>query len=65
MSTTETPTQRLATIALGQPVTKWIAAQREYGSSWRKIAEDLKTATNGQIEITHEAVRGWHEEVAA
>jgi hypothetical protein len=65
MGTTETPTQRLATILLGRSVHDWIVAQREQGASWRKIADDLKIATDGQIDVTHEAVRGWADEVAA
>lgn len=65
MTVQATPTQRLATLLLGQPVQGWIATQRQAGSSWRKIADDLKTATNGQIDISYEAVRGWHDEAAA
>jgi hypothetical protein len=65
MPTTETATQRLASLLLGQPVTAWIAQERSEGRSWRQVAADLKVATNGQIEITHEAARGWHEEIAA
>jgi hypothetical protein len=61
----ETPTQRLATLLLGQPVREWIAEQRERGNSWRKIADDLNARTNGQVDVTHEAVRGWADEAAA
>lgn len=50
---------------LGRPVQTWIAEQRANGSSWRKVADDLRIATNGQIVVSHEAVRGWHEAVAA
>jgi hypothetical protein len=61
----ETPTQRLATLLLGQPVRDWIAEQRENGRSWRTIANDLKARTNGQVDVTHEAIRGWADEAAA
>lgn len=65
MDPTDTPTQRLAAAALGQPVTEWIAIRRADGRSWREIAADLADATDGQIVVTHEAVRGWHEATAA
>jgi hypothetical protein len=60
-----TPTQQLASLLLGQPVHNWIAMQRASGSSWRKIADDLNARTNGQVDVTHEAVRGWADEAAA
>ena len=65
MSTEGTASQRLATIMLGQPVREWIAAQRSSGRSWRQISKDLNEATAGEVKVTHEAVRGWHEDVAA
>jgi hypothetical protein len=43
----------------------WIAEQRANGDTWRSIAERLKTATNGQVAVSHEAVRLWAEEAAA
>lgn len=65
MPPTETPTQRLAAMLLGQPVHTWISERRIGGSSWRTIAVDLKHATNGQVVVSHEAVRQWSEERAA
>jgi len=56
---TETTTQKLASALLGRPVLEWVAEQREAGWTWRKIAEDLKTATDGQVDITAEALRLW------
>jgi hypothetical protein len=55
----ESPTQRLASHLLGRPVLEWVAEQREAGWTWRKIAEDLKTATDGLVDITAEALRLW------
>lgn len=63
--TGDSPHKRLAAAALGQPVTEWIAIRRADGRSWREIAADLADATDGQIVVTHEAVRGWHEATAA
>jgi hypothetical protein len=60
-----TPTQQLASLLLGQPVHNWIAMQRASGSSWRKIADDLRTETGGKVNVTYESVRLWNDEVAA
>lgn len=64
MEPTDTPTQRLAAAVLGQPVTEWIAIRRADGRSWRELAADLADATNNQIVVTHETVRGWYEAAA-
>lgn len=63
--TTETPTQRLASILLGRPLDGWIAERRAAERSWRLIARDLYEATNGQIDVTHETVRAWFVQDAA
>lgn len=55
----ETPTQRLATLLLEQPVTDWIADKRAAGLSWRVIARDLHTSTQGAVDVTAETLRGW------
>lgn len=54
-----TPTQRLASLLLQQPVTDWIADKRDAGLSWRLIARELCTTTQGQIDVTAETLRGW------
>ena len=59
-----TPTQRLAGMLLGEPVDDWIARQRAEGKGWRTIAADLHERTNGQIDVSHEAVRRWTEAAA-
>lgn len=61
----ETPTQRLASILLGESVQTFIATRRENGRPWRFIARDLYDATEGQIDVTHETLRQWHGDVAA
>jgi hypothetical protein len=65
MPVAETHAKRLATVLLGRPVHDWIHEQRELGWSWRKIADDLRVATDGQVKVTHEALRQWSEEVVA
>ena len=39
----------------------WIHERRAAGRSWRLIARDLYEATNGQIDVTYEALRRWVE----
>lgn len=60
-----TPTQVLASLLIGQPIGDWITAKRAEGVTWRQMARDLREATDDQIDITGEALRLWHEEVAA
>lgn len=62
---TQTPTQRLASILLGRPLSGWIEERRNEGRSWRLIARDLFDATNGQIDVTHETLRAWSDRDAA
>jgi hypothetical protein len=64
MPVAESPNQAFASFILQRPVREWIAEQRELGWSWRKIADDLKIATNGQVDVSHESIRQWNEEVA-
>lgn len=60
-----TPTQRLAGILLGEPVNQWISLRRSNGVSWRAIAKELDAATDGQVDVTYETLRGWLERSAA
>lgn len=54
-----TPNQRLASLLLGQSVFDWLAERLEAGRSYRLISRDLYTATNGQVDVTGEALRQW------
>ena len=56
---TDTPTQKLASIILGQDVREWIVRRRSDGRSWRLISRDLYEATNKQVDVTHESIRSW------
>ena len=60
-----TPSQRLATVLLGQDVRDWLRTQRADGASWRIIARNLYNQTNHQVDVSHEAVRSWLEDDAA
>lgn len=54
-----TPTQRLASTLLGQPLEEWVAARRLMRMSWKAIAAELSVSTNGQVNISRETLRGW------
>ena len=60
-----TPTQRLASHLLGQPVGDWIADRRDTGRSWRLIARDLHEQTGGAVDVTHETLRAWADRATA
>lgn len=54
-----TPRQQLAGILLGRPLLDWLSEGVESGASCRQLAHNLYRATNGQIDVTGEAVRRW------
>lgn len=54
------PRQRLADLLLQRPVAEFIAERRAGGDSYSNIATALKDATDGEIDVTDEAVRQWH-----
>lgn len=53
----ESPSLRLATVLLGEPVRDWVVARRTAGASWPTIAEALALATNGQVSLSKEYLR--------
>lgn len=57
--TTESPTQQLATLILGQPLADFCRSRRPE-KSWRLIARDLYNATNGRIDVSPEMLRVWY-----
>lgn len=59
-STTETPTQRLATMILGRDLGTFVAERRANRRAWRYIARDLYEATGGEIDVTYETLRSWY-----
>jgi len=60
-----TPSLRLATVLLGEPIEGWVVARRLTGDTWPAIAEALKAATNGQVALTAQYLRQLYREVAA
>ena len=61
MSTRMTPTQQVAELILGRPLAEYVAEKRSARPRWpwRLIAEQLATDTDGQVTVTHEALRSW------
>lgn len=54
-----TPRQRLAERHLDRPLGEWVSDRRDRGESWATIAEALADATDGDVEISREAIRLW------
>lgn len=54
-----TPTAKLANYLLGG-LDEFVLTRRAEGMSWRRIALEISHATGRQIEVTHEALRGWY-----
>lgn len=52
-----TPSLRLATVLLGEPVGDWVIRRRRAGASWPAIAEALGLATNGQVALSAQYLR--------
>ena len=42
---------------LGSPLASFIAARRDAGTSWRRIADEIGESTG--VEVSHEALRMW------
>lgn len=64
-----TPRQLLAELLIGRPLADYVTEKRNAVPKWpwRLIAEQLAADTDGQVDVTHETLRGWYgnAEVAA
>lgn len=54
------PRQRLADLLLGRPVLDFIAERRANDDPYRRIAADLRDATDGEIDVSDVTVRAWY-----
>lgn len=54
------PRQRLADLILGRPVVEFIAERKANGDSFRKIANDLRDESAGEIDVSDVTIRSWH-----
>jgi hypothetical protein len=55
--------QRLATLLLGTDLEQWVIERRnppDIRRSWRVISNELRRATDGQVDITGESLRSWY-----
>lgn len=61
-----TSTQRLASVLLDTDLREWVAERRnpsDLRRSWRLIANELRHATKGAVDVTGETLRGWFKDV--
>lgn len=56
-----TPNQALATLKLGRDVVQWVQERRgsDPQPSFQTIANELRAATDGQVEVTDQTIRLW------
>ena len=59
MAQERTARMRLAELVLGQPLDTYLIERRAEGDSFRKIARDMRDATNGDVDITEVTLRSW------
>lgn len=50
---------RLASLLLKQPVAEYIAERRAEQMSWPAIRDALRDATDGEIDVSWQAVQQW------
>lgn len=57
-----TANQRLAEVLLGRPLAEYVAEKRAAVPQWpwRLIATQLATDTDGQVSVSHTALRRWY-----
>jgi hypothetical protein len=60
-----TPRQRLADLLLGRSVLDFIAERRADGKTWPQVRDDLCDATDGEIDVSWQAVQQWASQSVA
>lgn len=60
MATMPTPKRQLADLLTPGGLDNFVAERRDRDASWRSIALDLFTATDGKVNITPESLRLWY-----
>lgn len=63
-SETLTANQKLADALLGRPLAEYVAEKRAAVPQWpwRLIAKQLATDTDGQVSVSHTALRRWYSD---
>ena len=57
-----TPTYLLADYLLPGGLEEFVKTRRATGMSWRRIALDIRDATDRQIDVTYELLRRWFKD---
>jgi hypothetical protein len=57
------PLYRLADTLIEGGAAAFISDRRREGVSWRRIARDLRDATDGSVDVTEQTLRSWHPEL--
>lgn len=57
------PLFRLADTLLQGQLSVFIAERRAVGMSWRLLSRDLYEVTNHQVDVTHETLRVWADQL--
>lgn len=62
MKSDSTANQRLAELLLGRPLSEYVIEKRTSVPrwTWRLIAEQLATDTEGDVQVSHETLRQWY-----
>lgn len=58
-SSVSSPTYRLADTLLKGQFRPFVATRRAAGLSWRRIASELRDATENEVDVTDETLRVW------
>lgn len=63
---TPSPSQRLATLALGRDVRLWLRERRPASGppSFRELAKELRVLTGGQVDVTDQTLANWWSEIS-
>lgn len=62
MAEPQTPSQALAEVVLGRPLSEYVAEKRSARPqwSWQLISEQLTADTDGRVTVTRETLRQWY-----
>lgn len=59
MASSTAPRQRLASLLLKRPVLEFIEERRADEVAYRRIAQDLRDGTAGEVDVSDMTVRAW------
>lgn len=59
MTPRQTPRMRLTSLLIGRDVQDLIEEMRANGATWPAIRDAIRDATDGEIDLTRQAVQQW------